>query len=61
MKRIAIVSSNDGLNLIAVDNIVNTIQWYRPVAFFDNPARAETWLLTEDAVDTSVPSDRKGA
>ncbi len=62
LKRIAIVSSNDGLNLIAVDNMVNTIPMgTATVAFFDDPARAETWLLTEDAVDTSVPSDRKGA
>ncbi|MEO8067753.1 MAG: hypothetical protein ABI599_08690 [Flavobacteriales bacterium] len=62
LKRIAIVSSSDGLNLIAVDNMVNTIPTEAPlsVAFFDDPSAAQTWLLQKDSVDVSLPERAKG-
>ena len=56
LKRIAIVSSTDGLNVIAVDNMVNTIPMgTATVAFFDDPAMAQLWLLKNDGVEVSIP------
>ena len=61
LKRIAIVSSTDGLNVIAVDNMVNTIPMGTAiVAFFESPSAAEKWLFTKDTTDASVPERRKG-
>lgn len=49
LERIAIVSSSDGLNLIAVDKMVNTIPMgTATVGFFEDPAAAEDWLLHGD-------------
>ena len=47
LKRIANLSSRDGLNLIAVDNLVNAIPADAPfnVAFFNDEALAINWLL----------------
>lgn len=54
--RIAIVSSTDGLNVIAVDNMVNTIPMGKAVvAFFDDPSMAQLWLLKNDHVEVSIP------
>lgn len=47
--RIAILSSTDGLNLIAVDNMVNTIPMgTMTVGFFDDVTKAQQWLLNSD-------------
>ncbi len=60
LKRIGIVSSSDGLNLIAVDNMVNTIpSGPLSVAFFDDPAKAAQWLLRSNASEASVHGERK--
>jgi hypothetical protein len=54
--RIAIVSSSDGLNVIAVDNMVNTIPMgTATVAFFDDASMAQLWLLKDDGVPVSIP------
>lgn len=54
--RIAIVSSTDGLNMIAVDNMVNTIPMgTATVAFFDDPSMAQLWLLKNDGVEVAIP------
>lgn len=54
--RIAIVNSADGLNVIAVDNMVNTIPMgTATVAFFDDPSMAQLWLLKNDRVEVSTP------
>ena len=56
LKRIAIVSSSDGLNVMAVDNMVNTIPLgTATVAFFEDPSMAQLWLLKNDGVEVSVP------
>ncbi len=55
LKRIAIVSSTDGLNVIAVDNMVNTIPMGSAVvAFFEDCSMAQLWLLKNDGVDVGV-------
>lgn len=63
LKRIAIVSSSDGINMIAVDNMVNTIPMgAATVAFFDDPSIAQLWLLKNDGVEVATPvSGTKGA
>ncbi len=54
--RIAIVSSTDGLNVIAVDNMVNTIPMgSATVAFFEDASMAQLWLLQNDGVEVSIP------
>lgn len=47
LERIAIVNSKDGLNLIAVDKLVNATPSEAPydVAFFEDPAIAQLWLM----------------
>ncbi len=47
LERIAIVNSKDGLNLIAVDKLVNATPPEAPydVAFFEDPAIAQLWLM----------------
>lgn len=47
LERIAIVNSKDGLNLIAVDKLVNATPPEAPydVAFFKDPAIAQLWLM----------------
>ncbi|MBK8498812.1 MAG: hypothetical protein IPL52_08345 [Flavobacteriales bacterium] len=63
LKRIAIVSSSDGLNVIAVDKMVNTIPSPSPlsVAFFNDPSMAQLWLLENDGVDVSATNkDEQG-
>ena len=50
--RIAIVNSSDGLNVIAVDNMVNTIPMgTTTVAFFDDADIAQHWLLKNDGAE----------
>lgn len=63
LKRIAIVSSSDGINMIAVDNMVNTIPMgTAKVAFFDDLSRAQRWLLENDGGAVSIrTNDGKGA
>ncbi len=63
LKRIAIVSSSDGINMIAVDNMVNTIPMgTATVAFFDDVARAQRWLMENESGEVSVPANgTKGA
>lgn len=56
LKRIAIVSSSDGINVIAVDNMVNTIPMGSATcAFFDDVSMAQLWLLENDGVEVSIP------
>lgn len=45
--RIAIVNSQDGLNLLAVDRMVNATPPGAPynIAFFNDPAIAQLWLM----------------
>ncbi|MEX1133035.1 MAG: hypothetical protein WEC15_07430 [Flavobacteriales bacterium] len=45
--RIAIVNSKDGLNLLAVDRMVNATPPDAPydIAFFEDPAIAQLWLM----------------
>jgi hypothetical protein len=45
--RIAIVNSEDGLNLLAVDRMVNATPEGAPyeIGFFEDPAIAQLWLL----------------
>jgi hypothetical protein len=59
LKRIANLSSRDGLNVIAVDNLVNAIPAEAPfnVAFFDDEALAMDWLLHRTE-DMDVPVER---
>lgn len=47
LKRIAIVNSKDGLNLLAVDRMVNATPPDAPydIAFFEDPAIAQLWLM----------------
>lgn len=57
--RIAVVNSTDGLNVIAVDNMVNTIPMgTATVAFFDDVHQAQHWLLQNDG--TEEPTQVKG-
>ena len=55
LERIAIVNSKDGLNLIAVDKLVNATPPEAPydVAFFEDPAIAQLWLM--DPARRSLP------
>jgi len=55
LERIAIVNSEDGLNLIAVDRLVNATppEATYDVAFFEDPAIAQLWLM--DPARRSVP------
>lgn len=54
--RIAIVSGTDGLQVIAVDNMVSTIPaGTATVAYFDDPSMAQLWLLENDGVEVSIP------
>ena len=47
LERIAIVNSEDGLNLLAVDRMVNATPSDAPyeIAFFQDPAIAQLWLM----------------
>jgi len=47
LRRIAIVNSKDGLNLLAVDRMVNATPADAPydIAFFEDPAIAQLWLM----------------
>ncbi|MBK9417765.1 MAG: hypothetical protein IPN62_10815 [Flavobacteriales bacterium] len=47
LERIAIVNSKDGLNLLAVDRMVNATPPDAPyeIAFFEDPAIAQLWLM----------------
>jgi hypothetical protein len=55
--RIAIVSGTDGLQVIAVDNMVSTIPASAAnVAYFDDPSMAQLWLLENDGVEVSIPA-----
>lgn len=60
LERIAIVSSSDVLNVLAVDRMVNQTPGTAgyTMAFFENPAIAQLWLTGKD--DTNVPVERKG-
>lgn len=61
LERIAIVNSKDGLNLIAVDKLVNATPPDAPyaVAFFEDPAIAQLWLMdpTRRSVSAEAPTD----
>lgn len=60
LTRIAIVSSTDGLNVMAVDNMVNTIPMgTATVAFFDDASKAQQWLLQSRSTEASVQAERK--
>lgn len=56
LERIAIVNSEDGLNLIAVDKLVNATPSDAPydVAFFEDPAIAQLWLMDPQRRSASV-------
>lgn len=47
LERIAIVNSKDGLNLLAVDRMVNATPPDAPydIGFFEDPAIAQLWLM----------------
>lgn len=47
LERIAIVNSEDGLNLLAVDRMVNATPAEAPyeIAFFQDPSIAQLWLM----------------
>lgn len=47
LRRIAIVNSQDGLNLLAVDRMVNATPPGAPydIGFFEDPAIAQLWLM----------------
>jgi hypothetical protein len=56
--RIAIVSSTDGLNVMAVDNMVNTIPMgTATVGFFDDPSIAQLWLLKDAGAEVPIPGN----
>lgn len=50
LERIAIVSSSDVLNALAVDRMVNATPGNATytVAYFENPAIAQLWLMKKD-------------
>ena len=57
LERIAIVNSEDGLNLLAVDRMVNATPEGAPyeIAFFQDPSIAQLWLMdrSRSAGDTA--------
>jgi hypothetical protein len=59
LQRIAIVNSKDGLNLLAVDRMVNATPEGAPyeIGFFEDPAIAQLWLMdpSRSKVDIGVP------
>lgn len=61
LERIAIVSSSDVLNVLAVDRMVDQTpdEAGYAMAFFENPAIAQLWLMKKD--DAGVPAPRKDA
>jgi hypothetical protein len=56
IERVAIVSSKDGLNLIAVDKIVNATpsEARHSIAFFDDVSMAQLWLLHNDRIPVAM-------
>jgi hypothetical protein len=56
IERVAIVSSSDGLNVLAVDNIVKSAPPDSPhsIAFFDDVSMAQLWLLHNDRIQVAV-------
>jgi hypothetical protein len=65
LERIAIVNSKDGLNLLAVDRMVNATPPGAPydIGFFEDPAIAQLWLMdpSKSKSPVDVPSDRGAA
>jgi hypothetical protein len=59
LERIAIVSSSDVLNVLAVDRMVNLTPDSAKyvMAFFENPSMAQLWLTSKNG--ENVPADRK--
>lgn len=57
MKRIAIVSSEDVLNQIAVDRMVGATPADVPyaIAFFEDPSIAQLWLMDKSGAQAAVP------
>ncbi|MCW5899443.1 MAG: hypothetical protein KIT10_09265 [Flavobacteriales bacterium] len=64
LERIAIVNSEDGLNLLAVDRMVNATPPGAPydIGFFEDPSIAQLWLMdparSRTRVDTPPASER---
>ncbi len=56
IERVAIVSSKDGLNLLAVDTIVNATppEANYAIAFFEDVSMAQLWLLHNDRIHVAV-------
>lgn len=63
LERIAIVNSKDGLNLIAVDKLVNATPPEAPyeVAFFEDPAIAQLWLMDPSRRSATMAAPPRGA
>jgi len=61
LERIAIVNSRDGLNLLAVDRMVNATPPDAPydIGFFEDPAIAQLWLMdpSKSKAGVDAPSD----
>lgn len=61
LERIAIVNSKDGLNLLAVDRLVNATPLDAPydIEFFEDPAIAQLWLMdpSKSKAGMGTPSD----
>lgn len=57
MQRIAIVSSEDVLNQIAVDRMVSSTPADVPysIAFFEDPSIAQLWLMDKSSKPAGVP------
>lgn len=62
LERIAIVNSKDGLNLIAVDKLVSATPPEAPydVAFFEDPAIAQLWLMDPARRSSPVGTPSRG-
>jgi hypothetical protein len=60
LERIAIVNSTDGLNLLAVDRMVNATPSDAPydIAFFEDPAIAQLWLMDPSKAKPGVEAPR---
>lgn len=56
LERIAIVNSKDGLNLLAVDRMVNATPSDAPydIAFFEDPAIGQLWLMDPSKAKPAV-------
>ena len=56
IERVAIVSSQDGLNVLAVDKIVNSTppDAKYSIAYFEDVSMAQLWLLHNDSIQVAL-------